>query len=164
MNSTIHHDLDETIKSLRERPTKDEYFIAMALLASSRGTCIRRKTGCILVDKNGHVLATGYNGPPKFALHCIDKPCKGANLASGQGLHVCEAIHAEENALLQCRDTQAIYTAYCTASPCLDRCIKLLQNTSCLRIVYYEAYPGSAIGKEIWERSPTTGRSWEQLK
>jgi hypothetical protein len=40
-------------------------------------------------------------------------------LPSGTGLDVCEAIHAEQNALLQCKDVEQIDTAYVTAMPCM---------------------------------------------
>ena len=46
----------------RSRPSKDEYFLAMAVLVAARGTCARRNVGCVLVDSRNHVLATGYNG------------------------------------------------------------------------------------------------------
>lgn len=52
------------------RPTKDDYFIQMAGLVSTRGTCIRRQVGCVLVNARGHVLATGYNGVAARQPHC----------------------------------------------------------------------------------------------
>jgi len=137
------------------RPTHDEYFLAMALLASTRGTCIRRRVGCIIVDERNHVLATGYNGPPSGFVHCTDAPCKGANAPSGMGLDTCEAIHAEQNALLQCKDVFAIQTVYCTASPCIT-CVKLLLNTSCRRICFAEEYPHSD-AERLWLLA---GREW----
>src|SRR3990167_8057918 len=81
-----------------------------------------------------------------------------AQAPSGTNLDGCQAIHAEQNALLQCRDMYAIHTAYVTASPCMT-CCKLLLNTSCQRIVYVEEYPHSA-AKDLWTGA---GRSWEQL-
>ena len=86
------------------RQPADFYFLRMALLVSERGTCVRRKVGCILVNKKNHVLATGYNGNPSGFSHCLDNPCKGANSTSGKDLDKCEAIHAEQNTLLQCKD------------------------------------------------------------
>ena len=140
------------------RPTKDEYFIAMAHLVATRSTCLRRSVGCVLVDANGHVLATGYNGVAAGQPHCNHEEayttptmrgtelrvwhphvCKGATHSSGTGLEHCEAIHAEQNALLQCHDVQKIHTCYVTHSPCIT-CAKLLMNTSCLRVVYSEPY------------------------
>ncbi len=130
------------------RPTIDEYYLKMAELVSSRGTCKRRKVGCVLVNDRNHVIATGYNGVASGQPHCIDTPCPGAECESGTGLELCEAIHAEQNALLQCHDVHTIKSAYCTSSPCIT-CIKLLLNTSCKRIVFNEQYPHTK-AVELW--------------
>lgn len=122
------------------RPTSDEYFLQMAELVAHRATCIRRRVGCVLVDSNNHVLATGYNGTSRGAPHCTDRPCVGATLPSGQGLHLCQAIHAEINALVQCRDIDAIHSVYCTASPCVS-CMRVIVGTGVTRIVFRELYP-----------------------
>jgi deoxycytidylate deaminase len=84
--------------------------------------------------------------------------CSGACAPSGQSLDACQAIHAEQNAMLQCRDVYAIHTCYVTASPCMT-CTKLLLNTSCARIVFLEEYPHHE-ARALWE---TSGRHWEQL-
>lgn len=122
------------------RPDRDHYFLDMVRLVASRATCIRRSVGCVLVDEHGHVLATGYNGVPRGEPHCIETPCAGASQPSGQGLHLCEAIHAEENALLQCSDVNKIFACYTTSSPCLT-CMRKLRNTGVKRIVFSEVYP-----------------------
>jgi dCMP deaminase len=134
------------------RPTTTEYFSKMARLVSTRGTCFRRKVGCVLVDSRNFVLATGYNGRPSGFDHCEgDTKCEGACSKSGTNLDACEAIHAEQNALLQCSDSQRIYAAYVTAFPCIT-CIKLLLNTSCKLIVYDEDYPHQQ-SKDLWAKS-----------
>lgn len=74
--------------------------------------------------------------------------CAGAQSPSGTNLDGCQAIHAEQNALLQCKDIYDIHTCYTTASPCVT-CVKLLMNTSCQRIVFAEEYPQPA-AKELW--------------
>lgn len=137
------------------RPTRDFYFTAMAELVSLRGTCARREVGCVLVNELGHVIGTGYNGVATGQIHCTSKPCAGAKCKSGEGLDLCEAIHAEQNALLQCKNVQEIHTAYCTHSPCIH-CVKLLLNTSCKRIVFDKEYPHSD-SQRLWEQS---GRIW----
>ena len=72
----------------------------MAELVAERSTCRRRKVGCVLVDSNNHVVATGYNGVPTHFPHCLDEPCEGATAPSGESLEKCLAVHAEQNALL----------------------------------------------------------------
>lgn len=140
------------------RPTKDEYFGVMSYLVATRGTCARRKVGCVLVNDKGHVLATGYNGVAAGVPHCAEgTPCEGATAPSGTNLDGCQAIHAEQNALLQCRNVYEIETCYCTASPCLT-CVKLLLNTSCKKIVFGEEYPHPT-AEQLWVNSRGPG-SW----
>ena len=142
--------------AINESPSKTTYFLAMAKLVSTRGTCARRRVGCVLVDKHGLVLATGYNGNGRGQGHCIDSPCEGAKFKSGEGLEKCEAIHAEQNAILQCKNTEHIEKAYITLSPCVT-CVKLLLNTSCKEIVYLEDYVNKD-AERIWKNA---NRLWK---
>lgn len=137
------------------RPTNDEYYMAMVSLVASRGTCIRRKVGCILVDDDNRVLATGFNGVPPGHPHCIDEPCGGEAGASGSSLDLCRASHAEQAALLHCHDVKKIATAYVTTSPCVH-CTKLFLLTSCQRIVFRDLYPHD-FAKTWWLEA---GREW----
>ena len=141
------------------RPHIDDYFMAMALLASTRSTCQRRKVGCILTDEHNQVLATGYNGVPKQRVHCIDSPCPGASSVSGKDLDECYAIHAEQNALLQCKDISKIWKCYTTTAPCVT-CVKLLLNTPATKIVFLKPYGTCNISKMLWKES---SRQWCQL-
>lgn len=141
------------------RISRDAYFIEMARLAARRGTCSRRQVGCVLVDSMHHVMATGFNGNPVGMPHCIETPCEGAGLESGSGLVKCQAVHAEQNALLQCSDVGRIATCYTTASPCV-LCLRMLLNTSCYRIVFVEEYP-HADSKAMWL---SAGREWCHFK
>ena len=142
--------------AINERPSKTTYFLAMAKLVSTRGTCARRRGGCVRVDNQGRVLATGYNGNGRGQGHCIDSPCEGAKFKSGEGLEKCEAIHAEQNAILQCKNTEHIEKAYITLSPCVT-CVKLLLNTSCKEIVYLEDYVNKD-AERIWKNA---NRLWK---
>lgn len=113
----------------------------------------------MLIDHHGQVCATGYNGVPVRMRHCTEEPCGGAGAPSGSALEQCEAVHAETNALLQCRSPQIIYAAYLTCSPCLH-CVKTLLNTSCEVIYFrerYEAHHEAAMA--LWLRR---GRKWVQ--
>ena len=128
----------------------DEYFLNMARLTSLRSTCVRRQVGCILVDSNNHVVATGYNGVPKNFQHCLDVPCTGATAPSGTQLNECWAVHAEMNAMLQLRSTDLL-TAYITVTPCFD-CAKILANSNVKRIVAPIWYPQNHV-KEILDNA-----------
>jgi len=143
---------------MKTRPETEEYFMNLAFHVATRGSCSRRKVGCILVNKHHHILATGYNGRPSGFTECLDFPCSGADAPSGTELHKCEAVHAEANALLQCHDVQEIVTVFCTTAPCIE-CTKLLLNTSCHTIIFGENYPHSDSqrmwlqAKRIWRQS-----------
>lgn len=169
------------------RPSKDEWALQLALVTAQRATCLRRRVGAVLLNKRGHVLSTGYNGVAAGQKHCneevgyretfdsrlhplqqrkrvkIERPfpyaCSGATSPSGTNLDGCEAIHAEQNALLQCRDVHEIHTVAVTASPCIT-CVKLLLNTTCERVIFLAEYPHTA-ARELWLRA---GRSWEHVK
>lgn len=140
-----------------DRPEAEEYFIKLAFHVASRGSCARRKVGCVLVDEHNHIMATGYNGRPSGFVECLMQPCEGADAPSGSNLNKCEAIHAEANALLQCSDVMRIKTAYVTASPCFE-CTKLLLNTSCQTIIYAEKYPHTQ-SEAMWLNAQ---RVWKQ--
>lgn len=146
------------------RLTKDEWAMKLALITSKRSTCARREVGCVLLNFRGHVLSTGYNGVAVGLPHCNEMTdgqtlhrCSGADSQSGTNLDGCQAIHAEQNALLQCHDVHNIHTCYVTTSPCLT-CVKLLLNTSCEQIIFMDQY--SQDSRQLWLAA---GRGWRQL-
>jgi dCMP deaminase len=128
---------------------KDRVFLNMARTLSELSTCPRRSVGCILVDSKYRVIGSGYNGAASGLPHCIDNPCKGASFQPGEGYEVCEAIHAEQNALLQCKDIDHIYACYTTTAPCIH-CIKMLLNTTCKRIVFLDKHPHDDLSRKLW--------------
>lgn len=133
----------------------DEYFLNISKAVSLRSTCIRRNVGCVITSKRNHILATGYNGVAPNQLHCNHESviqhvslevehvhhnaCEGANSKSGENLDKCEAIHAEQNALLQCSNVWDTHTIYITTSPCMH-CLKMIMRTTIKRIVFDEIY------------------------
>lgn len=163
------------------RISSDELYLLVASNLAKRSTCLRRAVGCVLTDTDGKVLATGYNGVANGRPHCneavgvitdlfetvISVPprqvpnyqnaCPGASAKSGEQLDACEAIHAEQNALLQCPDVRKIFSCYATCSPCMH-CTKLLMNTGCQRIIFSSPYAGEEKAKELW--TSVRGRSW----
>jgi dCMP deaminase len=150
------------------RPSKDQWAMEMAAVTAKRSTCLRRHVGCVLLNARGHVLSTGYNGVAAGLPHCNEEnkfgeqqypfSCTGAQAESGKDLDLCQAIHAEQNALLQCRDVHEIDACYVTTSPCIT-CIKLLLNTSCRQICYHELY-SHLVAEDIWLKA---GRTWMKV-
>jgi len=119
-----------------QRPSWDEYFLNIADVVSTRSTCVRRAVGCVIVDKNNHIISIGYNGNPPGLVHCLDYPCPEANAPSGTSLEGCFATHAEINAL----DISKGKTVYLPCTPCTF-CARAICGTSIKRIVAREWYP-----------------------
>ncbi len=131
----------------RKRMPFDEYFMRIAMLASERCTCMRRKVGAVLV-KGKQIVATGYNGAPMGAPHCDEKDgClrEKLKIPSGQRHELCRASHAEQNAIAQAAkfgipvDGASIYV---NQFPCII-CTKLLINSGIKEIVYVGEYGDS---------------------
>ena len=120
------------------RLNKTEYYLEMLKLVAARSTCIRRAVGAIITDKEGHVLSTCYNGVPKDFDHCIDAPCLGSSEKRGDTTR-CMAVHAEQNALLQCNDLSRAHTIYVSCTPCFT-CAKMIANTNIETVICAEDY------------------------
>lgn len=84
------------------RPDWDNYFIEIAKAVSTRSTCMRRQYGAVIV-KDRVIISTGYNGSPRGMENCVDiETCirKEQNIPSGERYELCEAVHAEQNAII----------------------------------------------------------------
>jgi dCMP deaminase len=120
-----------------DRPSWDEYFMAITRAVATRATCSRRSVGAVIV-KDKRILATGYNGAPIGMRHCDHTG--GGDMRDG---HCARSTHAEQNALVQAARhgiSIAGGTIYCTDHPCLT-CAKLLINAGITRVVYEDSYP-----------------------
>lgn len=126
------------------RPSIDEYFMEMCSVVAKRSTCKRHHFGAIIV-RNKKILSTGYNGAPSGMPHCLDLGCLRDELKipSGTRHEICRAVHAEQNAILQCAlhgvscEGASIYT---NGSPCMI-CAKMILNAGLKRVIYDTEYP-----------------------
>lgn len=131
-----------------KRPGWDEYFIGIAKIVSSRSTCIRRRYGAVIV-KDNVIISTGYNGAPRGSINCVDiKKCKRKelNIPAGERYELCEAVHAEQNAIIngspeRMKDA-TIYIAgfeednlFADGRPCL-LCRRMIRNAQIKEVVY----------------------------
>lgn len=127
-----------------KRPSLDEYFMRIADVVATRSTCLRQKVGALLV-RDKRILSTGYNGAPRGLPHCLDIGClrDEREIESGTRHEVCRAVHAEQNAIIQCAlhgiSTEGS-TLYCTHQPCI-LCTKMLINAGVKRVVFRQHYP-----------------------
>lgn len=118
-----------------ERPSWDAYFMAMAVLISSRSACERLHVGCVLVSAGTHpnrVIAAGYNGFLPGAPHC-------SCVRDG---HEQATVHAEQNAIADAAKRGVSVmgaTVYITHFPCIN-CAKILASAGVGTIKYLHAY------------------------
>ena len=91
------------------RISKVDAYLNCAENFAYRSTCIKRKYGAVIV-KDDRIVATGYNGSPRGDVNCIDiGTCKreSMKIPHGERYELCNAVHAECNALLQCNPNDA---------------------------------------------------------
>ena len=89
-------------KARVERPSKTEYYLGIAKAVSSRGTCLRRRFGAVVV-KDDRIVSTGYVGAPRGRKNCCDiGKCfrMENNIPSGTRYELCRSVHAEMNAII----------------------------------------------------------------
>ena len=94
----------------KHRVSKIDTYLNVAEAFAYRSTCIKRKYGAVIV-KNDVVVSTGYNGSPRGYDNCCDVgicPRMEQNMHQGEGYDICRAIHAEQNALLNCSRDQTM--------------------------------------------------------
>jgi dCMP deaminase len=125
------------------RKSWDKYFMDIAKDVATRATCLRRQIGAIIV-KNKRILTTGYNGAIHRYTHCIDVgKCLKGDAPSGTGHEICNAVHAEMNAIIQAArfgipvENSEIYI---TTPPC-SLCAKMIAQAGINKVIYIGDYP-----------------------
>ncbi len=126
------------------RPSWDDYFLELANAASSRATCDRGKSGCVIV-RDKQVLATGYVGSPAGLPHCDDVGHLMKKVIQENGeisVHCLRTVHAEQNAICQAAKRGISIegaTVYTRMTPCRT-CAMLLINCGIEKVVCERKY------------------------
>lgn len=125
-------------KTKHVRPSWDDYFLEIADAASSRSTCDRGRSGCVIV-RDKYSLVTGYVGSPIGMPHCDDighQIKKTIHEDGSVSEHCVRTVHAEQNAICQAA-LQGISlkgaTVYCRMTPCRT-CAMLIINSGIKRV------------------------------
>ncbi len=105
------------------RRDKVNYYLDIAEAVSERGTCLRRRYGCIIV-KDDEIVSTGYAGAPRGRKNCCDIGyCRRAamNVPRGERYELCRSVHAEANAIISASRSQMLgATLYLVGKECSD--------------------------------------------
>ncbi len=122
------------------RPTWDEYFMATAVLMSSRSNCERLHVGCVIVtggERKNRIVAAGYNGFLPGTPH-VSRVRHG---------HEQATVHAEQNAVADAaRRGSSVEgcVAYVTHYPCIN-CAKILAAAGIAEVRYRKDYSNDPI-------------------
>ena len=88
---------------MEQRIDKINYYLNIAKAVADRSTCLRKKSGAVIVNKD-EIISTGYSGAPRGRENCIDLGycCKKKYFPNVRhaGYYACRSVHAEQNALI----------------------------------------------------------------
>jgi len=138
----------ESVVAGAARPSWDDYFMATALLLSSRSSCERLHVGCLMVSAGAHpnrVIAAGYNGFLPGAPH-------DSKVRDG---HEQATVHAEQNAVADAAKrgiTLQGAVCYVTHYPCVN-CAKILASAGIAEIRYRHDYRNDPLVAELLAQS-----------
>ena len=125
----------EAADNFPHRPSWDEYFMATAVLISSRSNCERLHVGCVIVTggtRKNRIVTAGYNGFLPGTPHV-------SRVRDG---HEQATVHAEQNAVADAaRRGSSVEgcVAYITHYPCIN-CAKILAAAGIAEIKYRTDY------------------------
>lgn len=130
----------EAARRFESRPSWDDYFMATAVLISTRSPCERLHVGCVIVsagDRKNRIIAAGYNGFLPGTPH-VSRVREG---------HEQATVHAEQNAIADAARRGIPVegsVAYVTHFPCIN-CAKILASAGISEVRYREDYHNDAL-------------------
>lgn len=144
-------------QEVRERPSWREYFMEIVNAVSSRATCGRGRSGCVIA-RDRQILVTGYVGSPSGLPHCDEIGHQMKRLIHEDGTetnHCVRTVHAEQNAICQAAklgiaiDGAALY---CRMTPCRV-CAMLIINCGINHVVCERKYHTGAESEELFRQA-----------
>ena len=133
-----------------QRVDKTNYYLNIAKAVADRSTCLRKKSGVVIVN-NDEIISTGYSGAPRGRKNCIDLGycCKKKFFPDIRhaGYDACRSVHAEMNALISgARKDMIGGTLYLVqyrtdtgeyekASGCCQMCRKMIINSGIEKVI-----------------------------
>lgn len=140
-----------------QRPPWDDYFLDLMDAVSSRATCDRGRSGCVIV-RDKRIIATGYVGSPPGLPHCDDvghllKRVLDDDDTTRQ--HCVRTIHAEQNAICQAaRHGVSLQgsTLYCRMEPCRV-CAMMIISVGIVRVVAKRRYHAADETRDMFQKA-----------
>ncbi len=127
------------------RISRDAYGLQVARAVAARADCTRRQVGAVVMDDEGRIVSTGYNGAPAGEPGCASEgACPRGRLSYDEHPHGvayeagesrCIAVHAEANAIVYAgRERTKGCTIYVTDEPCY-LCALIIKAAGITRVV-----------------------------
>ena len=136
--------------TMEKRIDKMNYYLNIAETVAQRSTCLRKKSGAVIVN-NDEIVYTGYSGAPRGRKNCIDLGCcskkKFFPNVRHAGYDACRSVHAEMNAIISSSRTDMLggtlyLVQYRTETEeyeenpgCCQMCRKLIINSGIAEVV-----------------------------
>jgi len=143
-----------------QRPSWDAYFMEIAHTVSTRATCDRGRSGCVIA-RDRQILVTGYVGSPVGLPHCDVVGHQMKKVLHEHGhitLHCVRTVHAEQNAICQAARlgiSIAGATLYCRMTPCRV-CAMLIINCGIIRVVCEKKYHAGEESEQMFADAGVT--------
>ncbi|MBP6883626.1 MAG: cytidine/deoxycytidylate deaminase family protein [Candidatus Pacebacteria bacterium] len=140
-----------------KRPSWDEYFLQLAVLVGTRGTCDRGHAGTV-ITKDKRILTTGYVGSPAGLPHCDEVGHEMHSVTNTDGTvsqHCIRTAHAEQNAINNAaRSGVALMgaTMYTKMTPCY-KCAQSIVNVGIVRVVCQNDYHAGKNAKDMFKKA-----------
>jgi len=141
------------------RPSWDEYFLAIMLVVRTRSTC-RGQAGAVIVKEN-RILSTGYAGSISGLPHCDEAGHMLKKTVHEDGTsteHCLRTVHAELNAILNAAKHGVSLegaTAYVSMTPCIH-CTKAIIQAGIVRVVAQQRYQADADSVQFFAAANVT--------
>lgn len=149
--------------SVRQRPSWDEYFMAICKVVATRSHDFETHVGCVIVNPKRRIVSTGYNGLPAgvddnfWATHREQTVKIPGTISDGMFYDVDKyetMTHAEANAIVSASEAMHGCHLYSTLFPC-NECAKLVITAGIKRIIYCDMreWKAHAIAKKLFEQA-----------
>ena len=129
----------------------DEYFMAVAKLASMRSKDPNTQVGACIVSQQNKILSMGYNG---FPMGCSDDEFPWARVGDTVDTKYAYVTHAELNAILNYRGNLEGAKLYVSLFPC-NECAKAIIQAGIKKVVYgdnkYDGTPSVVASKKMFK-------------
>lgn len=132
---------------LNARPSWADYFMGLAFMVSRRSRDVHTQHGCVITDRNNHIIGCGYNSWPR-GMDDASLPTNRPDPEKPDELSkydFVEGTHSERNAIANCMISPWLVlggaVAYVTGEPC-NACLAALWQAN-VTTVYYADRHGS---------------------